>query len=315
MGIQVTDPGILTTVQDGGRIGYQQYGVTPSGPMDERAFALANLLTGNPVGTEELEMTFAGGKYRFDTDAIIALTGADMKPQLNRKPIPMYQAVRVHKGDELTLGPAETGCRTYLSIAGGMEIPVVMGSRSTLTGKHLGGIDGRKLRKGDTIPFKKTVTELPLLRERVLPQQTYSSEQITVRVVAGPQDDGFSRREFRKFFWYGATIANECDRQGIRLNREIPVRHIGDGNIISDGVAFGSIQIPPDGQPIIMMADRQTIGGYPKIGTVISVDLPLLAQAKPGMKVHFIEVSIDLAQELYLRELRSRIEIENRWRA
>ena len=111
MGIQVTDPGILTTVQDGGRIGYQQYGVTPSGPMDERAFALANLLTGNPVGTEELEMTFSGGKYRFDTDAIIALTGADMKPQLNREPIPMYRAVRVHPGDELTLGPAETGCR------------------------------------------------------------------------------------------------------------------------------------------------------------------------------------------------------------
>ena len=315
MGIQVLDPGILTTVQDGGRFGYQQFGVTPSGPMDERAFALANLLTGNQDGTEELEMTFAGGRYGFDSDAVIALTGADMKPQLNGKQIPMYRAVSVHAGDELALGFAETGCRTYLSIAGGMEIPLVMGSKSTLTGKHLGGIDGRKLQKGDRIASAATVRELPLQEKRVLPQPSYSSDGITIRVAAGPQDDGFSREEFRRFFWFSATIANECDRQGIRLNREIPVRHIGDGNIISDGIAFGSIQIPPNGQPIIMMADRQTVGGYPKIGTVISVDLPLLAQAKPGMKVSFVEVSIELAQELYLRELRLRKEIEDRWRA
>ena len=315
MGIQVIDPGILTTVQDGGRIGYQQYGVTPSGPMDERAFALANLLTGNQAGTEELEMTFAGGRYKFDTDAVIALTGADMKPQINGEPIPMYQAVSVHAGDELALGFAEVGCRTYLSVSGGMDIPLVMGSKSTLTSKHLGGIDGRKLQKGDEITFTATVSEIPLQEKRVLPQPVYPAETINVRVVAGPQDDGFSRKEFRKFFWFSATIAHECDRQGIRLNREIPVQHIGDGNIISDGIAFGSIQIPPNGQPIIMMADRQTVGGYPKIGTVISVDLPLLAQAKPGMRVNFIEVSIELAQELYLRECRSRKEIEERWRA
>ena len=151
MGIQVIDPGIFTTVQDGGRTGYQQYGVTPSGPMDERAFAQANLLTGNPAGTEELEMTFQGGRYCFDTDAVIAITGADMKPQLNGEPIPMYQAVSVEAGSELVLGFAANGCRAYLSVAGGMDIPLVMESRSTLTGKHLGGIDGRKLEKGDRL--------------------------------------------------------------------------------------------------------------------------------------------------------------------
>ena len=313
MGIQVIDPGIFTTVQDGGRTGYQQYGVTPSGPMDERAFAMANLLTGNPAGTEELEITFQGGRYCFDTDAVIAITGADMKPQLNGEPIPMYQAVSVEAGSELVLGFAANGCRAYLSVAGGMDIPLVMESRSTLTGKHLGGIDGRKLEKGDRIEFTATVSEVANQESRVLAQPEYSEKEITLRVVAGPQDDGFSREEFRKFFWYGAVITNEADRQGIRLKREIPVKHVGDGNIISDGIAFGSIQVPPNGQPIVMMADRQTVGGYPKIGTVITVDLPLLAQAKPGTQVRFIEVSIELAQELYLRELSSRKEIESQW--
>ena len=315
MGIQVIDPGILTTIQDGGRIGYQQYGVTPSGPMDEKAFAEANLLTGNPVGTEELEMTFSGGKYSFDTDAVIALTGADMKPLLNGEPINMYQAVSVKAEDELVLGFAVKGCRTYMSVAGGMDIPMVMESKSTLVSKHLGGIDGRKLEKGDRIAFTATVSEIHNRESRILPQPEYADEEITLRVVAGPQDDGFSREEFRKFFWHGATITNECDRQGIRMERDIPVKHVGDGNIISDGIAFGSIQIPPNGQPIIMMADRQTIGGYPKIGTVISVDLPLLAQTKPGMRVRFIEISIELAQELFLRELKKRKNIEERWQA
>ena len=315
MGIQVIDPGILTTVQDGGRFGYQQYGVTPSGPMDERAFAQANLLTGNPAGTEELEMTFSGGRYRFDTDAVLALTGADMRPTLNQSPVPMYQAFSVHAGDELTLGFASLGCRTYLSVSGGMEIPVVMGSKSTLIGKHLGGLDGRKLEKGDAIDFSSSVSKVKNQSARSFPQTEYSDKEIRLRVVLGPQDDGFSREELRKFFWYGAVISEDSDRQGIRLTREMPVKHIGDGNIISDGIAFGSIQVPPNGQPIIMMADRQTVGGYPKIGTVITVDLPLLAQARPGIRVRFVEVSIELAQELYLRELRERRETEERWKA
>ena len=163
--------------------------------------------------------------------------------------------------------------------------------------------------------FRATVSEIHNRESRILPQPEYADEEITLRVVAGPQDDGVSREELRKFFWHGATITNECDRQGIRMERDIPVKHVGDGNIISDGIAFGSIQIPPNGQPIIMMADRQTIGGYPKIGTVISVDLPLLAQTKPGMRVRFIEISIELAQELFLRELKKRKNIEERWQA
>ncbi|MBR0140209.1 MAG: biotin-dependent carboxyltransferase family protein [Firmicutes bacterium] len=315
MGITVLDPGLLTTVQDGGRFGYQQFGVTTSGPMDERAFALANILTGSPEGAEELEMTLSGGRYAFDSDAVIALTGADMKPLLNGAELPMYRAVSVKAGDGLALGFASSGCRTYLSVAGGMKIPLVMGSASTLAGKRLGGIEGRKLQKGDRIEFSAAVSELSGQERRALPQESYPSDEITLRVVAGPQDDCFSREEFRRFFWYGAVISDESDRQGCRLKLERPIKHKGDGNIISDGIAFGSIQIPPNGQPIIMMADRQTVGGYPKIGTVISVDLPKLAQARPGMRVRFIEVGIDLAQELYLKERRARIEIEESFKA
>ncbi len=310
MGILVIDPGLLTTVQDGGRFGFQQYGVTPSGPMDERAFALANLLTGNAEGMAELEMTLYGGRYLFDADAVIALTGADMKPLLNGEVFPMYRAVSVKAGDELALGFAQSGCRAYLSVAGGMDISPVMGSASTLTGKHLGGIEGRKLQKNDRIAFAASISELPSQDKMVLPREVYPAKEAVLRVVAGPQDDSFSREEFRKFFWYSAVITDENDRQGCRLKLERPIKHIGDGNIISDGIAFGSIQIPPNGQPIIMMADRQTTGGYPKIGTVISVDLSKLAQARPGMRLRFIRVSIELAQELYLKELRERIRIK-----
>lgn len=312
MGIKVIDPGIFTTVQDSGRIGYQQYGVTPSGPMDQRSFALANILVGNPERTEELEMTLFGGAYRFDDDAVIALTGADMKPELNGSEMPMSRAVSVKSGDELKLSFAVQGCRTYLAVRGGLDITPVMNSKSTLASKKLGGFDGRKLEPGDSIDFLSATPKLVGLEKRALAKQIYPSDEIFLRVVPGPQDDGFSREEFRKFFWYGAKITNEFDRQGCRLSRKRPVRHIGDGNIISDGIAFGSIQIPPDGQPIIMMADRQTVGGYPKIGTVISVDLPVLAQARPGMKVNFVKVSIELAQMLYLRERKTLEELKKR---
>ena len=313
MGILVKEPGIFTTVQDGGRVGFQQYGVTPSGPMDERAFAQANLLVGNPEGTEELEMTFSGGRYLFEEAAVIALTGADMKPTVNGEPIPMYRAVSIAAGQELVLGFAVNGCRTYMAVTGGLEVTPVMGSKATLAGKHLGGIDGRKIMAGDNIGLTASVPALKDQAKRVFSRTSYPRKEITLRVVPGPQNNGFSREEYRKFFWYGAEITNECDRQGCRLQRKEPVRHIGDGNIISDGIAFGSIQIPPNGQPIIMMADRQTVGGYPKIGTVISVDLPLLAQARPGMKVRFVEVGIELAQELYLREKQTRKQIAERW--
>lgn len=303
MGIIVENPGILTTVQDEGRFGYQQFGVSPAGPMDTKSFRLANILAGNARGEGALEMTFQGATLKFEEENIIAVTGADMSPNIDGEPVPLYQAVKVPAGARLTFGMTNgNGCRTYLAFAGGLDIPPVMGSKSTLMRNALGGVDGRKLEKGDRIGFTAPKTELPNMRLRKLAPETFPKKELTLRVVRGPQDDEFTEEECRNFFWYGAKITNEFDRMGCRLEREEPLHHIGDGNIITDGISFGSIQVPPNGQPIIMLADRQSTGGYTKIGSVISVDLPKLVQSMAGYRVRFIEVGIELAQELYVRQ-------------
>lgn len=303
MGFEVKDPGPFTTVQDKGRYGYQKFGVTPSGPMDVRAFRLANMLAGNPEGEGTLEFTFKGPTLVFDEDEVIAITGGDMQPFLNGQKISRYRAVEVHAGDELSFGfAAAGGCRGYIAFTGGLDIPMVMGSQSTLALKNLGGYEGRALKAGDRIGLTAPKKTLPDLARRVLPVPEYPTDEVILRVVLGPQDDAFSPEEQKKFFWYSFKVTNEYDRQGCRLEREEPVHHITDGNIISDGISFGAIQIPSTGQPVIMMADRQTVGGYTKIGNVISVDLPKIAQAKPGMKVRFVQVSIETAQELLIRE-------------
>lgn len=301
MGIIVENPGIQTTVQDEGRFGYQQFGVSPAGPMDTQSFYIANILAGNRRGESALEITFMGPELKFEKDNIIAVTGANVSPSVNGEAIPMYQAVLVHAGDTLSFGVASGGSRAYIAFSGGLDVPVVMGSKATLMRNKLGGVEGRKLEKGDRIGFCCPRTTLPNMEMRRMESEVFPQGDITLRVVTGPQDSAFTEEEVRKFFWYSAVITNESDRMGIRLEREEPLKHIKDGNILTDGVAFGSIQVPTNGQVIIMMADRQTTGGYTKIGTVISVDLPKLAQAQPGYKVHFVRVGIQLAQELYLR--------------
>ena len=302
MGIIVENPGIQTTVQDEGRFGYQQFGVSPAGPMDTQSFYLANILAGNPRGESALEITFMGPSLKFEKDNIIAVTGANVSPAVDGTPIPMYQAVLVHEGQTLSFGVASGGSRAYIAFTGGLDVPVIMGSKATLMRNKLGGVEGRKLEKGDRIGFCNPKTNLPKRGLRKMEPEKFPEKELTLRVVTGPQDNAFTEEEVRKFFWFGATITNESDRMGIRLEREEPLHHIKDGNILTDGVAFGSIQVPTNGQIIIMMADRQTTGGYTKIGTVISVDLPKLAQAQPGYRVRFVRVGVQLAQDLYLRK-------------
>lgn len=303
---------MFTTVQDEGRRGYQQYGVSPSGPMDTTSFHLANILAGNDRTAGALEVTFTGPTIRFDQSEIFAITGADMHPTLNGESIPMCTAVRAESGDVLKLGSAAAGMRAYIAFAGGLDVPLVMESQSTLPQKNLGGVEGRILKKGDRIGLKAPKTSLPHFEERALGVPQFPKDEVCVRAIPGPQDTAFSREELNRFFWYSAVITNQSDRQGIRLKREEPLHHLKDGNIISDGIAFGSVQVPTDGQPIVMMADRQTVGGYTKIATVISVDLPKLSQARPGMKVRFVRVGVDLAQTLYLRNLETLNELEER---
>ena len=286
MGIRVEDGGMFTTVQDEGRFGYQQFGMTTAGPMDRYSFHLANILVSNPKGEAALEISMIGPKLRIERDNVMAITGGDLGPLLNGKPAPMYQAFQIKKGDLLSFTGMKNGCRGYLAFAGGLDIPVIMGSKATLVRNEIGGVEGRKL-----------------------PQDLFAKKEVVLRVVLGPQRDAFTREGIRQFFWHSARITAEFDRQGCRLECDTPIEHVVDGNTMTDGIVCGSIQVPSNGMPIIMLADHQTTGGYTKIGTVISTDIRKLAQSIPGMRVRFVEVSMNLAQQLYIRE----IERENEW--
>ena len=301
MGFVTENPGVLTTIQDEGRYGYEQFGMSPAGPMDLRAFRTANILVGNPSGESVLEATVLGPSLRFGRDNVIALTGADMGPTLNGQPCPMYQAVAVRAGDLLKLGAAKTGCRTYIAFAGGLDVPQVMGSRATALQNKVGGWQGRKLAKGDQIGFRAPNPGLAL--PRTAPVPVPAGREAAIRVILGPQDDAFTEEGVNTFLNQPYTVSKDFDRMGCRLEGPV-IRHKTDGNIISDGMVTGAIQVPTSGQPIIMLAERQTVGGYTKIATVISADLPLVGQRKTGDVIRFQAVTVEEAHRLWREENR-----------
>jgi len=301
MSLNIISPGPLTTVQDLGRIGYMAYGFSQSGVMDQRSAKTANILVGNDEGEAVLEMTMAGIRASFDEDNIIAVTGADFSPKINGKPVNMYCAVSVRAGDELSLSAAKNGCRAYLSVAGGFDIPEVMGSRSTNLKCSIGGFEGRKLIAGDKIPLRHPRREIPGLSKRKVKKYDIDGMNAVLRVVLGPQDDYFGKDGIETFLKEVYTVTGDSDRMGIKFEG-MPIESKQGVDIISDGIAFGSVQIPSSGKPIIMMADRQTTGGYAKIATVIGADLPKLAQMKPFGRVCFDSVSVETAQKLSIDE-------------
>ena len=287
MEIAVARSGMQTTVQDLGRRGHRGVGVPLCGAMDSFAHRVANLLVGNPENAATLECALVGPDLIFGADALIAVTGAAFEA------IPGWRPVEVRAGQRLTLGAARNGCRGYIAVAGGIDVPVVLGSRSTYLRGGFGGFEGRALHDGDrlavqTVPHR--VADHWRIDERILP--AYSSEP-TVRVVRGAQAEEFGRVLFGEEF----KILPQSDRMGVRLGGPRLVRIGGKVDLVSSAVAPGTVQIPPDGQPIILMADAQTIGGYPKVAHVISVDLPLVAQLRPGDRVKFAEVSLAEAQD------------------
>lgn len=296
MSLKVLIPGALTTVQDLGRMGYQQSGIPCGGVMDRDAYAAANALAGNTAGEAVLEHTIYGGSYLFESDETAVLTGADMKPALDGRPVPMYRPFSVKAGQVLSLGMAENGCRTCLALAGGIDVPVVLGSRSTSIKCSLGGLEGRALKAGDRIPVgASSVPEAELLN-RSLPPAVYES-QVTVRVIPGPQEEAFTENGLETFYSSSYTITPDSDRMGYRMEGP-EIESLRGTDIISDAIVFGSIQVPSSGKPIILLADRQTTGGYAKIATVFSLDLPGLVQCRPGDTVRFSRISVEEAQEL-----------------
>ena len=301
MSITVLNPGLLTTVQDMGRIGYQQFGVSVSGVMDPRATSIANILVGNQEGEAVLECTMLGPQLRFDAANCIAITGGDLGPTLDGKPIPNYCAVSVEAGQVLRFTGPKTGCRAFIAFAGGLDIPVVMGSRSTYLKAKIGGLEGRKLAKDDVIAFRAPKTQLKNMKDRNLYPEFVPRDVYTVRVVMGPQDDAFTDAGVKTFLSETYTVTPEFDRMGCRLEGAV-VEHKESGDIISDGIAFGAIQVPSAGKPIIMLADRQTTGGYTKIANVITADFRIIGQLKAGDKVRFEKVSIAHAQDALLTQ-------------
>lgn len=296
----VIDGGFFTTVQDLGRYGYQRYGVPVSGAMDLFALRVANILAGNPQSSAAFEMTMLGSRVRFLTDTVIGLAGADLDPRIDDLPIPMWSPTAVPEGAVLSFGRARDGMRAYLAVAGGIDVPVVLGSRSTFTRTGLGGFQGRALKAGDTVSVcgdpPGVVDGKTLPREQV---PVYGHDH-AVRVILGPQEEAFTAQGIATFLSAEYVVTPKSDRIGCRLDGPC-VEHKGSPDIVSDGIPFGAVQIAGDGLPIVLMADRGTTGGYTKVATVISVDLPRLAQALPGDRVSFRAVSREEAQ-LVLRD-------------
>lgn len=297
----IRHPGILTTVQDNGRYGFQRYGMPVSGVMDTYSYRLGNLLVGNLLNEACLETTLSGPHFECTDDCCIALTGADMSPMINNAPIPLYTPIFMKKGDVFSSSFARNGCRMYIAVAGGIDVPVVMNSRSTYVRAKLGGHEGRQLRTGDNLHVGST-TQKPLayaLPNDYIPLFEKNSE---LRIIPGPEASSFTFEGIRRFLTTEHIVSDQSDRMGYRLHGAT-IDHKTKADIISSGITAGTVQVPGNGQPIILLADRQTTGGYTRIAHVISVDLPRLAQLKPGNTIRFREVSLECAQELLRNEM------------
>jgi len=296
--IRILDAGPQTTVQDLGRTGRMRYGIPPSGPVDRFAFVLVNRLLANPDTAAALECTLMGPRFEMTAAGAIAVTGADMPVTVNDQEAPGWATIAVKSGDVVKLGAARTGVRSYVGFAGGLDVPLVLGSRSTYLRGRIGGLQGRALRKGDELAILPSSPVKPRrVARRDIPD--YTGEP-TVRAVLGPQADRFTEEGLRALFGGRYEVLPQSDRMGSRL-RGPRIEHARGHDIVSDGIALGSIQIPGDGQPIVLLVDRQSTGGYTKAATICSSDIWRVGQARPGQWLHFQAIDVEEAHRV-LRE-------------
>lgn len=299
--LKVIQPGMLSTVQDRGRYGYQRYGMPTAGAMDTFALRAANALLGNDDNAACIEATVLGPRIEFLSDTMIAVTGANVSPRVDSEPMPMWQSVAACKGSRLEFRNPEDGMRAYLAVAGGIDVPEVMGSRATYLKAGIGGVEGRPLRAGDILSAHSGAAKAPTTVRNfptdAIPRYGSAHE---LRVVLGPQQAAFTQVGINTFLTETYTVSIHSDRMGYRLEGEA-IEHADGPDVISDGTPLGTIQVPGDGQPIILLSDRGTTGGYTKIATVISTDLSKVAQAMPGHTIKFRAVSVEEAQEAHQR--------------
>ncbi len=294
--IRIITPGLFTTIQDLGRYGYQQYGMPVSGAMDSYSHRLANLLVGNSINDACLEATFMPPQFEVLADTEMAITGGETELLINDKIQSTNCNHLIKAGDIIHIGPITKGCRIYIAFAGGIDVPIIMNSRSTYIRARVGGLNGKALQTNDKLHTCKRKVRFKQrnLPKEILPQ--LKSEQ-AIRVIGGSEINYFNIEGVKTFLTSTYTISNKSDRMGYRLDGPT-IKHIKDADIISSGICNGAIQVPGDGHPIIMLADRQTIGGYTKIANVITADLPLLGQMQPKNKIYFTQVKLNEAHQI-----------------
>ncbi|MFC6332728.1 biotin-dependent carboxyltransferase family protein [Paenibacillus septentrionalis] len=311
MAIEMIKAGMQATIQDRGRFGYQKYGVNVNGAMDEGSARVANLLVGNAEDMPVLELTLAGAVLKFTEEHLIAICGGNMSPYMNNAGVAMWQPIVVKKGSILSFAHYVSGCRVYIAIAGGIKIPQVLGSYSTNVRGQLGGYSGRQLRNGDVLEINEVEEKS---RSFKLWQKLKSSEganfsaqlfamapedYVTIRYIPGPEYHLLTPESKRA--WMNGTwrIDAQSDRMGYRLQGEA-LELKENREMISEGTVHGLIQLPANGQPIVLLSDRQTTGGYPRIAVVAAVDIPMFGQLKPGDAIRFVSVTMEEAEHLLL---------------
>lgn len=311
--LKVLRPGLLTTVQDLGRA-RQAEGVPAGGAMDRFALRLANLAVGNAEGAAALEVTLLGPTLEVQGDVVLAIAGADLGARLDDRPVPLGRAVRTKPGAWLTFGGSSEGCRAYVAVAGGIDVPLVLGSRSTYLRGRFGGLAGRALAAGDVLPLGGPTPLNERIAKGLAPGRATSWTAVpanrpdyrtdVLRALPGAHL-GLLTPEARETLWRAPfRVTSESDRMGFRLEGPpLELEHATE--LVSEPVAFGTVQLPPAGRPILLMADRQSAGGYPRILEVAGVDLPVAAQARPGATLRFQEISLHEAQHLYIARERS----------
>lgn len=282
--LTVVKPGLLTTVQDLGRWGHQAAGVSVSGPMDEVSYRLANVIVGNPSGAAALEATVLGPELRIETEAILAVAGADLGATLDGEPIPLNGAILCSAGSVLRCGERRNGARAYIAFDGGIGTPPVLGSRATHSLAELGAM-ARPLKEGDIVPLQSRSPAAPRTKPRAVGPTAMGGARL--RILLGPQDEFFAPAAVETLQRTRFTITAQSDRMGYRLAGRARIERGSQQEMISDATFAGAIQVPPSGDPILLMADRQTTGGYPQIATVITADLPLAGQLAPGDWLEF----------------------------
>lgn len=311
MTIKIIKPGLLSTIQDLGRFGSQKYGVIVGGAMDSIALRIANILVGNAEGEAVIEVTMFGTEIQILEEKIVAVTGGNLSPKVDGKEIPMWRPILLKKDQVITFKSPTSGCRAYLTISGGLDVPKVMESKSTHIHAKIGGYQGRKLEKGDIISCGESTELSKLFLKQIkaskLPYHWFAAYPIfynipktnKIRVLKGSEFDYFNKESQRNFFNNYYEVTKDSNRMGYQL--EGPKLALNEQfEVLSEGVTYGTIQVPSNGKPIILMAERQTTGGYPKIGEVATVDLPKLAQLQPRNKIKFEIISLEEAEKLLI---------------